>query len=270
MNPASAVPVPTQKTTLETAVLQALEPKSIIKALGEKELVPDEIAALRAVLAKYETKAGGASPAIVTELQATRESYPDNRADPEFGPHQAIAFTAKPSTATLLTDLLKGCLGDADAKVLMSDWGDRIKGDPTVGTACAALFLNSNNKARNQDYAAADARTTQQADFENTNPKHQFASDVDAIVVCAAAVKSAKDAGLDLRKEASTWAKEQTDAVAKLSPEVLDLLTKLRDGVIRSCSGALDVSVDGRLRAAFFNVRASADYWAFGARSSAE
>ena len=50
--------------------------------------------------------------------------------------------------------------------------------------------------------------------------------------------------------------------------EVLELLTKLRDGVVRSCSGALHVDDDGRLRAAyFFDHCACARYWAFGTPS---
>jgi hypothetical protein len=135
--------------------------------------------------------------ATVAPLQATRETYPDRRGE-EFGTHQEIVVTVKLPAAIPFHYLLTRCLGKEDARVLESNWGDRIKGYPLVETAKTSLFLNSNDKVRNDEFARESEKTTQAKDFENAQPRHQFASIIDATVVCATAVKMARAASLDL------------------------------------------------------------------------
>jgi hypothetical protein len=94
-----------------------------------------------------------------------------------------------------------------------------------------AIFLDSNNKSRE----------VQGEDFNATGTN--FSDDL-ALTLLSARV---------LRKE-----RDNQD----LSEAEKDLLNKLKVGVIRSCSGALDLDADGRLRAYHFSVNSYPDIWA--------
>ncbi len=61
--------------------------------------------------------------------------------------------------------------------------------------------------------------------------------------------KKAQDAGLDLKKAASTWANEQSEALEKLEFWERDLLTKLKTDCVKIASGTLHIDNDGRLSA---------------------
>jgi len=196
-----------------------------------------------------------------------QKEYPDNRDD--FPPHRAIDFKVTQDRQIQTGDLLEKLLGK-DAAILRQDWGVRINFDKDAPSANqAVLFRESNNKARNRAHAKTGDKTTQEEDFKAAGL--DFADDTQATIVCATLVRKAKDAGLDISKGASTWKSKQPDALVKLNESEIDLLTKLRDGVVRSRSGALGVGDLGRLRACFFNGAGGfANFWAFGGVSPAE
>jgi len=79
-------------------------------------------------------------------------------------------------------------------------------------------------------------------------------------------VKKAENAGLALADSADSWNRDDFVDTGKLKGEEFDLLVKLRDGVVRTRSGALFVDVFGRLRADYFydDDDGHADVWAFG------
>ncbi len=202
-------------------------------------------------------------------LSCTSVEYGDTRNN---GTKQAaIKFELPLSTQQGARVLLQGLLGAEDSVTLMRDWGSRIDFDQMAPSQNEAILFNdSNSKARNREYAASDATTTQEEDLKAAG-LGGFADDLQATIVCAALVRKAKDAGLILSEPADSWRKDQSEVVKKLSDQELDLLTKLRNGVVRTLSGALIVLDDGRLRALDFSAHAHSRNWAFGgAVSSAE
>ena len=87
---------------------------------------------------------------------------------------------------------------------------------------------------------------------------------MEATLICAALVKKAENAGLALADSADSWDRSDFVDTGKLKGEEFDLLVKLRDGAVRTRSGALFVHAYGRLRADYFSVSAVAFNWAFG------
>jgi hypothetical protein len=147
-------------------------------------------------------------------------------------------------------DELKTLLGEQDANRLATDWGDRCDLKQKLPATQAALFLDSNNKARNRDYADRGDKTTQEEDFKATG--HQFAGDLAATLLCARICKKVMDK-------------------VQLSDGEQELYQKLEDGVLRSCSGALVIPADGRLRAfSFFDGPWRSNSWALGSPLSPE
>lgn len=223
-----------------------------LNALNEEVLSPKQIAALRKLLEKYE----GTSTSIASPLESERQNYDDTRSG--VAPHPAINFSVAVNSDVVAAAHLRELLGE-DATVLMSDWGNRIDFTKNVPDSNkATLFKYSNNKNP----------TTQGEDFKASGL--EFADDLQATIVCATLVKKAKDAGLDLSKDASSWKENQSEAISQLNEAELDLLTKLRDGLVRSRSGALYVRDFGRLRANDDYDYSYPNLWAFGASPSAE
>ena len=176
----------------------------------------------------------------------TYVELPDNRKG--FKPHRTYLFSVAPSNGTVLEELTT-LLGEKAAKQLAADWGDRCSLNQKLEATEVALFLDSNNKARNRDCAPSNAKTTQEEDFTAT--KHQFAADLAATLLCARIFKKRQDGG-------------------SLSVGEQDLYQKLKDGVLRSCSGALGIYDYGRLRANDFRAYRHSLFWALGSPLSPE
>lgn len=207
-----------------------------------------------------------AEQTVILESPIEKE-YADSRQG--FGPHKAIEFNVTVNSRVMASVLLEELLGN-DAAVLISDWGNHVNFDQQAATDNkVVLFTKSNNKARNTKYAETGDKTTQQDDFKAAGL--QFADDLQATIVCATLVKKAKEVGLDLSKAASTWQSQQWEALGKLHPLEVDLLAKLKDGVVRTSSGALIVSDIGRLRANNYVCGSSnPGCWALGGDALAE
>jgi hypothetical protein len=185
-------------------------------------------------------------PKITATATGARADLSDNREG--FAPHRAYLFSVAPSKGTVL-DELKTLLGEEAANRLAQDWEGRCDLNQNLEATQVALFRDSNNKARNRDYAPSDAKTTQEEDFTATN--HQFAADLAATLLCARIVKKAQGR-------------------EPLSEGEKDLYQKLKDGVLRSCSGALVIHDDGRLRAYSFFDNWDSISWALGSPLSPE
>ena len=186
-----------------------------------------------------------ALPQGVAEQVITAE-LPDDRAG--FAPHRAYLFSVAASEGTVL-DELKTLLGKAAANQLAKDWAGSCNLDQKLEATDVALFLDSNNKARNRKYADRGDRTTQEEDFKATG--HQFAGDLAATLLCARIFRKVQDKVL-------------------LSEGEQDLYQKLKDGFLRSCSGALAIHDDGRLRAPVVLDRRRSGPWALGSPLSRE
>ena len=183
---------------------------------------------------------------IAATPTGTLVELPDDRKG--FAPHRAYLFSVAPSKGTVL-DELKTLLGEAAANQLAKDWEGRCNLDQKLEATEVALFLDSNNKARNRDYADKDAKTTQEEDLKATG--HQFAGDLAATLLCARIYRKVQDG-------------------VPLSEGEQDLYQKLEKRGLRSRSGALAIVGDGRLRNdGFFGGRNSTD-WALGAPLSLE
>ena len=169
---------------------------------------------------------GFAAEGVVT---ATRCS------EPELLAYGAIRFELRLPAGCEVQEVLSELLGAEEGQGLIAEW--RSEGINLSGAvpemAAAVFFPNSNNKTRRM----------QKADFKRVGLAG-FADDVEATLVCAALVQKARDAGIDLRRGSREW-----QATDKLSDQELDLLSKLRDGFVRTRSGVLGVVDDGRLRA---------------------
>lgn len=177
----------------------------------------------------------------------TSAELPDSRKD--FGPHKAYLFSVAPSKGPVM-DELKELLGEKAAKLLAQDWGDRCDLNECFKGGQVALFLDSNNKARSRQYAESGDKTTQADDFQAT--RHECAGDLATTLLCARICKKVRDK-------------------APLSDGEQQLYQKLKDGVLRSFSGALGIIVSGRLRASvlFYDSRDSSG-WALGSPLSPE
>ncbi|MFN4896572.1 MAG: hypothetical protein ACK5GN_09240 [Pseudomonadota bacterium] len=213
---------------------------SMVEAVETRELAAESNGALvRASDTLPEPKITATATGVSADLPDTRQG---------FAPHHAYLFSVAPSKGTVL-DELKTLLGEQAANRLATDWGDRCDLNQNLPETQVALFLDSNNKARNRDYADMSDKTTQEEDFKATG--HQFAGDLAATLLCARIFKKAQDGGA-------------------LSEGEKDLYQKLKDGVLRSCSGALDIDDVGRLRANRFGGSWDSYRWALGSPLSPE
>ena len=186
------------------------------------------------------------APKITATATGARADLPDSREG--FAPHRAYHFTVAASKGTVL-DELKTLLGEEAANCLATDWGGRCDLNQKLPETQVALFLDSNNKARNRDYADRGDKTTQGEGFEATG--HQFAGDLAATLLCARIFKKAQGS-------------------EPLSEGEQNLYQKLMDGVLRSCSGALGINAYGRLRANDFRAYRHSLFWALGSPLSPE
>ena len=185
-------------------------------------------------------------PKITATATGALADLPDTREG--FAPHRAYLFSVAPSKGTVLEEL-KTLLGEQAANRLATDWGGRCDLNQKLPETQVALFLDSNNKARNRNYADRFDKTTQEEDFQAT--VHQFAADLAATLLCARIFKKAQGS-------------------EPLSEGEQDLYQKLKDGVLRSCSGALVIVDDGRLSAFYFGDDGFSYHWALGSPLSPE
>ena len=238
---AEALPevAPSSRIALSTQTIAAMIP--VVEVSGEQacstELsapVTEAAEALSQVSAPVATPEG-----VYVELKDSREG---------FDPHKAYLFLVEKSQGTVRQEL-EALLGKEDTDLLAKDWDIRCNLDLSLDATQVALFLDSNKKARNRDYAQPGDKTTQEEDFTAT--VYEFSSDLAATLLCA-------------RK----LAKYRTGT--PLSDAEQDLKSKLAQGVIRSCSGALVVLDDGRLRADRFLGYRGSDRWALGSPLSPE
>jgi hypothetical protein len=155
----------------------------------------------------------------------TYAELPDSREG--FDPHRAYLFLVAPSNGTVMEELTE-LLGKDAAQQLADEWGDRCDLNRKFEGGQVSLFLDSNNKARNRENAEKDAKTTQEEDFKAT--QHDFADDLAATLLCARIYKKV------INK-------------IELSIGERELFEKFEAGVLRSCSGALGIDFNGRLRA---------------------
>ncbi len=128
-----------------------------------------------------------AADRVLPELQspkATPEGSYVELTDPRKGLrfHQAYLFSVAHSEGTVRQEL-KQLLGQEPADRLAKDWGERCNLDLPLKETQVALFLNSNYKARDPQYADRGDTTTQEEDFNFTG--YDFASDVAATLLCA-------------------------------------------------------------------------------------
>jgi len=166
------------------------------------------------------------SPAIV---EGVLVEYKDSR--PGVIPHRAYVFRVEPSKGTVYEEI-KELLGQKEADQLVKDWGDRRNLHQKLEVAMdVAIFLDSNNKTRG----------TQGKDFTNTGTS--FSDDLAQTLLSARKLRKARDG-------------------EQLSEAEKDLKQKLKNGFIRSCSGALGIDDLGRLRASYFFGRSDPRGWA--------
>lgn len=228
---AEALPelAPSSRIALSTQTIAAMIPVVEVSAP-----VTEAAEALSQVSAPVATPEG-----VYVELKDSREG---------FDPHKAYLFLVEKSQGTVRQEL-ETLLGKEDTDLLAEGWGTRCNLDQPLDATQVALFLASNNKARNRDYAEPGDKTTQEEDFTAT--VYEFSSDLAATLLCARIL-----------------AKYRTGT--PLSDAQQDVKSKQEQGVIRSCSGALVVDVVGRLRAYHFDVNGYSDCWAFGSSRSPE
>lgn len=238
-----------QVTKEERQVLDAMRAHPALKGAFAAMIAVVQSGALDDKNATALANASDALPApkITATATGARADLPDSREG--FAPHGAYLFSVASSKGTVLAEL-KTLLGEEAANRLAMDWDGRCDLNQKLPATQVALFLDSNNKARNRDYADRGDKTTQGEDFEATG--HQFAGDLAATLLCARIFKKAQGG-------------------EPLSEGEQDLYQKLMDGVLRSCSGALDVIDDGgRLRARGFSGSRVSFFWALGSPLSPE
>lgn len=186
--------------------------------------------------------------------------YPDSRQG--FDPHKAIEFNLTSNRQITAINLMEELIGKDAAFVVSFDRYSRVFGESAETKNQVVLFLNSNSKARDPEHAVDGVSTTQQQDF--TSSGFQFAEDSKALIVCAALVRKAKDNGLDLSKPACSWQEEQPEGLRKMNPLEINLLEKLRSGVVRIFSGNLEIDEGGNLNGNNQSSRSSSLAWALG------
>ena len=229
----------------------------LLPAAGQREVLAHLAATLAVNLKKTSPEAQAALAQVLPTppLSSTLEVTPN----PSLAHHRAVDFKLSLlSTQTTAKALLTDLLGAKDTKILISDWGKRVHFYHWDHAPRLTFFPDSNKKTP----------ATQRQDFKAAGL--DFVDDLHATIICAALVKKARDAGLNLARNASSWRVEQSAACAKLSEAEIDLLTKLRTGIVETRCGGLFVSVVGRLRSNFTPTYRAAHRWAAGGVVSAE
>ena len=197
------------------------------------------------------------SAGLSAELPDSRDGNRQTGQTP-YGPHKVYRFFVPAGKGTVVSQV-RGLLTDEEVSSLTSRFN---LNSCLKGTSELVHFRDSNYKARNRDFAAAGAKTTQEEDFKATG--HTFADDRVAVLFCARLVNKARGLGLDLDKEPDHWESSQSDKFNQLSEAEREILKQLRVGVIRTCSGALDIDDNGRLRANYFGDISNPYVRAFG------
>jgi hypothetical protein len=188
------------------------------------------------------------SAGLSAELPDSRDSNLQQGQTP-YGPHKVYRFFVPAGKGTVDSQV-RGLLKKDEVSYLTSQFklNSRLKGGSEL-----VHFKDSNNKARNRDYAGPGAKTTQEEDFQATG--NTFADDRVAVLFCARLVYKARGLGLDLAERPGHWESSQANIFNQLSEGEREILKPLRVGLIRTCSGALDLDDDGRLRALdFFDI----------------
>jgi hypothetical protein len=194
---------------------------------------------------------------LSAELPDSRDSNLQQGQTP-YGPHKVYRFFVPAGNGTVdsqVRDLLNA--DEVSSLTGRFDLNSRLKGASEL-----VNFRDSNNKARNRVYAVAGAKTTQEEDFQATG--YTYADERVAVLFCARLVKKARGLCLDLAKGPDHWESSQANIFNQLSEGEREILKQLRVGLIRTCSGALGIAVDGRLRAGRFNGGSDPYVWAFG------
>lgn len=233
---------------LSESEVSALSLDAISQATEQAQKALEKLTKLSAVI-NDETLSTLPSTEAATPMATAAGVYvelPDSRDG--FAAHKAFIFSVPPSRGTVL-DELKELLGKDAADQLVKDWGNRCDLNRRLEKTDVGIFLDSNNKARNRHYANRNDKTTQLEDFVATGK--QFADDLALTLLCARVWKKFNDRD-------------------SLSEGEKDLYKKLKDGVIRSCSGALDIDGYGRLRAYDSYDGSGSDGWASSSRRSPE
>ena len=176
--------------------------------------------------------------------------------EPELLARAAIRFALRLPAGRDVREVLSELLGAEQGERLIAAWAERgVTINGPVPEVCGFVFFPSSNNR---------TRARQDADFERAGLAG-LADDLEATLVCAALVQKARDAGIDLSDSSVNW-----PSTAKLADEELDLLTKLRHGMVRTLSGALCVQSGGWLHAHYSHILGFPDFWAAGAARAAE
>jgi hypothetical protein len=177
------------------------------------------------------------------ELRAHRMELPDIR--PDVSAHPVSVFTAHHSPDESFRSGLPHLIGN-NTRTLLLEWGNRLwRSDPIPKESRIVLLQNAHcldTRPLGEGETYCDRMSTHLAYMGLS-----LAPPAEATIVCAAAIALAQKAGLNLQRAASTWANTQRAALGQLSPEVQDLLTKLRQGGINTSSGGMHINEIGRL-----------------------
>ena len=205
------------------------------------------------------------SDRILEEINilANQAIYPDSRG---FEDHNAIEFSVAVTHRLTARKLLLELLGSNGVITMGHCFGSVDFDKPAPICSRFVLFLESDNKARNLQYAARNATTSQQDDFTAAGLK--FADNLQSLIVCAAIIKKAKVVGLDLSKDPSCWERECPKALKELNALEINLLTKLKTGLLRTSSFGLAINQRGCLRVRNLPNESRSNYWALGGRIS--
>ena len=194
----------------------------LLKAAGDD---PGKLAALTArvleqVKGELPVAASRAKPAAgaISADQILKGFSATPATEAKLASHKALILSltlpGKQSVRAVLTELL----GRDQAKQLLKDRCDNTNaklGRIAPSQNGATFFPKSNRKSR----------STQDADFKAAGLSG-FADDLQATLVCAALVRRARDAGIDLTKPREEW---DVTATAKLKPEAPGPKAKLEE-----------------------------------------
>ena len=255
-DPAQLIRIP--NSALAEALKLALPELSEDKARAVNEVLTVTLRTGAAKESVPETEAKAATFPITAE-QILKGFSVSLATDPKLAAHAAVKLSLKLPANQPIAFVLSELLGADDAALLIADWRDRgiTFNDNAPSESDATFFPSSNNKTR----------LTQKADFKAAGLRG-MADDLQATLICAVLVRKARDAGIDPTKPSKEWNKT---AAANLNPQELGLLIKLRDGLVRTCFGALGVYAGDRLRASdCFDGGGYPRSWALGGSSAAE
>lgn len=148
-----------------------------------------------------------------------------------------VEFSFSSSQACSLHEELRGYLGAVDADLLVRDLGGRLdKNQAAPNPVCLALCSDLNEKERGaQGVVLASAG-------------YEFADDCEATLVCARILGKAREVAIDVSKPSHLWRNLEGNRLGELSDGEREVLSRLRDGFLRTRSGSLRVGGDGCLR----------------------